>query len=220
MPLGSLFESRIATTGMPSTLASLIASSSLLVSTTNMTSGSPPMSRMPPRLFSSLSRSRVSWSTSFLVRPAVSPDSCSSRLLRRLIELEMVFQLVSMPPSQRWLTKCWPDACAASAIASCAWRLVPTNSTLPPRATVCWTKSSARANSGTVCDRSMMCTPLRSPKMYGFILGFQRWVWWPKCAPASSNCCMVTTVAAIGLSPSGFASTEPNVTGLAAGTGM
>ena len=43
-----------------------------------------------------------------MVRPAVSPDSCSSRLLRRLIELEIVFQLVSMPPSQRWLTKCWP----------------------------------------------------------------------------------------------------------------
>src|SRR4030095_3951094 len=39
----------------------------------------------------------------------------------------------------------------------------------------------------------MMCTPLRSPKMYGFIFGFQRWVWWPKCAPASSNCCMVTS---------------------------
>src|SRR5688572_6226035 len=39
----------------------------------------------------------------------------------------------------------------------------------------------------------MMCTPLRSPKMYGFILGFQRWVWWPKCAPASSNCCMLTS---------------------------
>ena len=48
-----------------------------------------------------------------------------------------------------------------------------------------------------VCDRSMMWTPLRSPKMYGFIRGFQRWVWWPKCAPASSNCCMVTTVAAM-----------------------
>ena len=62
----------------------MIASSSLLVSTTNMTSGSPPMSRMPPRLFSSLSRSRVSWRTSFLVRPAVSPDSCSSRRLEPL----------------------------------------------------------------------------------------------------------------------------------------
>src|SRR3546814_18343510 len=33
--------------------------------------------------------------------------------------------------------------------------------------------------------------------MYGFMRGFQRCVWWPKCAPASINCCMVTTGAAI-----------------------
>src|SRR5262245_12584010 len=29
--------------------------------------------------------------------------------------------------------------------------------------------------------------PLRSPKMYSFIFGFQRFVWWPKCTPASSR---------------------------------
>src|SRR4051794_38001301 len=29
--------------------------------------------------------------------------------------------------------------------------------------------------------------PLRSPKMYSFIFGFQRFVWWPKCTPASSS---------------------------------
>src|SRR4029453_5867214 len=29
--------------------------------------------------------------------------------------------------------------------------------------------------------------PLRSPKMYFCIFGFQRLVWWPKCPPASSN---------------------------------
>src|SRR6185436_432615 len=29
--------------------------------------------------------------------------------------------------------------------------------------------------------------PFRSPKMYGFIFGFQRLVWWPKCTPASSR---------------------------------
>ena len=29
--------------------------------------------------------------------------------------------------------------------------------------------------------------PLRSPKMYSFIFGFQRLVWWPKCTPASSS---------------------------------
>src|SRR5450756_2660677 len=28
--------------------------------------------------------------------------------------------------------------------------------------------------------------PFRSPKMYSFIFGFQRFVWWPKCTPASS----------------------------------
>ena len=27
--------------------------------------------------------------------------------------------------------------------------------------------------------------PLRSPKMYCFIFGFHRFVWWPKCTPAS-----------------------------------
>src|SRR6188508_2524817 len=29
--------------------------------------------------------------------------------------------------------------------------------------------------------------PFRSPKMNGFIFGFQRFVWWPKCTPASSR---------------------------------
>src|SRR4029077_6262248 len=29
--------------------------------------------------------------------------------------------------------------------------------------------------------------PLRSPKIYFCIFGFQRLVWWPKCTPASSN---------------------------------
>ena len=102
-------ESRIATTGMPSTLASLIASSSLLVSMTNMTSGRPPMSRMPPSDCSRACRARgsagalPSWSGR-RCRPTAAPQA----LLKRLIELEMVFQLVSMPPSQRWLTKCWP----------------------------------------------------------------------------------------------------------------
>src|SRR6185503_9413821 len=33
--------------------------------------------------------------------------------------------------------------------------------------------------------------PLRSPKMYFCILGFQRLVWWPKCTPASSSSFMV-----------------------------
>src|SRR3546814_555965 len=102
-----------------------------------------------------------------------------------------------MPPSQRWLTKCGPEWREATEIGACAGRLVPTNSTLPPCDTVCDTKSCARAKSGTVWDRSRIWMPFRSPKMYGFMRGFQRCVWWPKCAPASINCCMVTTGAAI-----------------------
>src|SRR5256885_16067514 len=33
--------------------------------------------------------------------------------------------------------------------------------------------------------------PFRAPKMYGFIFGFHRLVWWPKCTPASSSWRMV-----------------------------
>src|SRR5688500_13538754 len=29
--------------------------------------------------------------------------------------------------------------------------------------------------------------PFRSPKMYSFIFGFHRFVWWPKCTPASNR---------------------------------
>src|SRR4051794_25660647 len=32
--------------------------------------------------------------------------------------------------------------------------------------------------------------PLRSPKMYSFIFGFHRFVWWPKCTPASNSSCI------------------------------
>src|SRR3989337_172819 len=43
--------------------------------------------------------------------------------------------------------------------------------------------------------------PLRSPKMYSFIFGFQRRVWWPKWTPASSSSFMgkVSTVTSLRL---------------------
>src|SRR5438105_8675232 len=41
--------------------------------------------------------------------------------------------------------------------------------------------------------------PLRSPKMYFCIFGFQRLVWWPKWTPASSSSFIVSV--AIRLSP-------------------
>src|ERR1700716_4223456 len=37
--------------------------------------------------------------------------------------------------------------------------------------------------------------PLRSPKIYSFIFGFQRRVWWPKCTPASSSSFIVISTA-------------------------
>ena len=48
----------------------------------------------------------------------------------------MVRKLVSVPPSQRLVTKYMPARRASSCTMSCAWRLVPTNSTWPPRPTV------------------------------------------------------------------------------------
>src|ERR671938_508129 len=44
--------------------------------------------------------------------------------------------------------------------------------------------------------------PLRSPKMYFCIFGFQRLVWWPKCTPASSSSFIVSAA----MSPPRFAS--------------
>src|SRR6266481_10155413 len=41
----------------------------------------------------------------------------------------------------------------------------------------------------------MMWIPLRSPKIYSFIFGFHRRVWWPKCTPASSNSFIVISTA-------------------------
>ena len=143
MPSGSQFVSRIAITGILRRLASLIASASLLVSITNTRSGTPPISLMPPSAVSSLSRSRDIIRRSFLVRPFAPSASISSSLRSREIEPEIVFQLVSMPPSQRALTKYCAERRAAAAISSDACRLVPTNSTRPPLATVSDTVFSA-----------------------------------------------------------------------------
>jgi hypothetical protein len=65
--------------------------------------------------------------------------------------------------------------------------LVPTNSTSSPREVASTTALNAALNSLTVWVRSMMWMPLRAPKMYCFIFGFQRPVLWPKWTPASSS---------------------------------
>ena len=133
---------------------------------------------MPPSVRWSLVISSVSFEASFLVRRSKSPlawraSSCSRRPIRFL----MVTKLVSMPPSQRWLTYGIPARVASSAIGSWACFLVPTKRTSSPRATVSRTTSRATSRRWTVWARSMMWIPLRSAKMNGRILGFQRRVW-------------------------------------------
>ena len=95
---GVEFVSRIATTGIPSLLASSIAIASLFVSITKRISGKPPISLIPPIALSSLLCSRVSFNTSFFVRAFIfSLLSISSRSLNLLIELDTVFQFVKIP---------------------------------------------------------------------------------------------------------------------------
>ena len=57
------------------------------------------------------------------------------------MRLLMVWKLVSMPPSQRWLTKGMPTRRACSSTDSWACFLVPTKRIWPPLATVCLTKA-------------------------------------------------------------------------------
>ena len=103
---GSQLVSRMPTTGIPSLRASPTAMCSLLVSTTQIAAGSLDMSRMPESTNSSFSFSRRIINSSFLVRPEAATLSksiwSSSRM--RATRLATVEKLVSMPPSQRWLT--------------------------------------------------------------------------------------------------------------------
>ncbi len=100
--------------------ASSTARCSFFVSTIQTAAGTRDMSRIPPRVLSSLSCSRFFCSSSFLVTPeaATSSKSMSSSSLSRWSRLFTVWKLVSMPPSQRWFTYGMPTRVACSAMAS------------------------------------------------------------------------------------------------------
>ena len=102
---GSQLLSRIAITGIPSFLASVIARCSLMVSTTQSALGVFAMLRIPPSDFSSLSRSRRKISSSFLVNDDLlaSSKSIVSSSFRRWMRLFTVLKFVRSPPNQRWL---------------------------------------------------------------------------------------------------------------------
>ena len=83
---------------------------------------------MPVRLRCSFSSSARSFSASFLGSEAMRPSaSIVSSACMRLMRLRIVTQLVSMPPSQRWLTNGIPARAASVSTASWACFFVPMN---------------------------------------------------------------------------------------------
>jgi hypothetical protein len=131
-----------AITGSFSRCASRTASVSFFRSMMKIASGWRRRSATPPRFASSFSSSasieirslagsRPSWLSSRRRR-----SSCS-----RSIRSEIVRQLVSRPPSQRWLTYGMPTRFASFATASCACFFVPTNRIVPPRSPIAFAKA-------------------------------------------------------------------------------
>ena len=97
---------------------------------------------MPPRVFSSLTRSFSSWRTSFFgSRSAVPSVPISESFCSRSRLFRIVLKLVSIPPSQRWLTYGVPARRASSSTASCACFFVPTKRTVFPSAAMLRTAS-------------------------------------------------------------------------------
>ena len=134
--------STIATTGIPSLLASFTAICSILESTTKTAEGSEPISFIPPRLRSSFWRNLSIRRISFLGKRSIVPSSnMASRRFRRSIPFWMVWKFVSIPPNQRLFTKGISHRLASSTMESWACFLVPTKSNFPPWATVSITNS-------------------------------------------------------------------------------
>ena len=102
---GSALVSTIATTGMPSLLASAIAIRSFFASTMKMTPGKRVMFLMPSRFRLSFCCSRSNPNCSFFVKNSYAPSEspCSISFRRRICFL-MVWKLVNVPPSQRSVT--------------------------------------------------------------------------------------------------------------------
>ena len=98
---GSELVSAIAIIGMPSFLASNTANLSLTVSNITSKSGFPDKFLIPPILESNLSFSLDRSNNSFFERlfAILSSPKILSNSSKRLIELEIVFQLVNVPPS-------------------------------------------------------------------------------------------------------------------------
>ena len=154
---GSQFVSTSAITGIPSRRASFTASCSLRRSTMKIASGCLRMSATPPRFASSFSSSACIEIRSLGGSRSSWPSSRSRRSSCRCsIRSEIVRQLVSRPPSQRWFTYGMPVRLASSSTESWACFLVPTKRTVPPRSARLRTKLCASSRLSSVFCRSMM----------------------------------------------------------------
>ena len=142
---GSQFVSTMAMIGIFRRLASATAISSRSVSMTTSASGSLSMFTIPSRLWRSLAPSRrMAAASALLIFANAGVFSEAWISFRRATLFRMVVRLVSVPPSQRWFTKSWPVAVAASRTASWACFLVPTKRILPPPRTIFVRYSVAR----------------------------------------------------------------------------
>ena len=188
IPSGSELVSTSAITGIPIFFASKTAIFSYLTSITNIASGKPFISLMPPTLASSFVYSFWISTASFLISFSILPeDIISSISWSLLIEPLIVFQLVSVPPNHLLLTYGRPIADASSLIVLLADLFVPTNRTLLPFEQISSTFDAAALRCSWVMSKFIMLICFLVSKINFSILGFQNLCWWPKWTPACNR---------------------------------
>jgi hypothetical protein len=119
--------------GILSLRASATALCSRLMSTTNIAAGILSIARMPSKYL--CSRAAFAADDRLLLLDVIVERAVRFHLLDFLEPLDgrlIVLKFVSVPPSQRSVTKNWPHSLAVSLTHCCACFLVPTNTTLPP----------------------------------------------------------------------------------------
>ena len=181
---------RRATIGMPSRRASEIAMCSQPTSITNIASGSRVISWMPSSDFLYFVIERLSRDRSFFE----SSLTCSSSPT----VLELLLEALDRLPHGAEVGEHAAEPAVVHVELAGALRLALHDVLGLPlggdeqhlaagRDGLAQEVERSCASRRTVWSRSMMWMPSRSPKMNGFIFGFQRRVWWPKWAPASSS---------------------------------
>ncbi len=174
IPSGSEFVSTSAITGIPIFFASKTAIFSYLTSITNIASGRPFISLIPPTLASNFVCSFWISTASFFISFSILPEEIISSIsCNLLIEPLIVFQLVKVPPNHLLLTYGRPIAEASSLTVLLADLLVPTNKTLLPLEQISSTLEAAALRCSCVKSKLIMLICFRVSKIYCSIFGFQ-----------------------------------------------